>query len=130
MLAFWRMWPARYEAQSPRAALLYSPSESISIYAGLGDSFQLPGTAILGDGRQAEAIITEACELGVKSELFDDSLAVSVTAFDKLRVGELYYKDRLAIQLGDRRYVDNGFAVGSGTLGRRRNVRLAYQQTF
>ncbi|MEH2463052.1 TonB-dependent siderophore receptor [Nostoc sp.] len=68
-------------AFSPRAGLVYQPIEPISLYASFSTSF-VPNNSRTASGEALEPSRGTQYEVGIKSELFDRRLSVTLAAYD------------------------------------------------
>ncbi|SMF55854.1 iron complex outermembrane recepter protein [Tistlia consotensis] len=69
---------------SPRLGLVYKPLETVSLYASYSQSF-LPQVGSSFDGQPFDPETGEQYEVGVKSELLDRRLSVTLAAFQLTR---------------------------------------------
>ncbi|MGD1918164.1 MAG: TonB-dependent siderophore receptor [Pleurocapsa sp.] len=97
---------------SPRAGLIYKPTENISLYASYTESF-LPNAGRARDfdpetlqpvlGEEFEPETGRQYEVGIKSELFDDKLLATLALFDLKRNNVLDAASFSARQIGEQR---------------------------
>ncbi|MGD1903860.1 MAG: TonB-dependent siderophore receptor [Geitlerinemataceae cyanobacterium] len=66
---------------TPRAGLVYQPSEDLSLYASYGRSFT-PNFATQANGSFIEAERGEQFEIGARAELLDDNLYINLALFN------------------------------------------------
>ena len=97
---------------SPRAGLIYKPTENVSLYASYTESF-LPNAGrarevdpetlqpVLGDEFEPET--GRQYEVGVKSELFDDKLLATLALFDLKRNNVLDSTTLSSRQIGEQK---------------------------
>ena len=67
---------------SPRAGLVFQPTENSAIYAAVGRSYALPWGGIYGKPTKGALLKTDLAELGFKLDLFDNRLALNSAIFN------------------------------------------------
>lgn len=113
---------------TPRLGLVYKLRESTSLYATYAEGFEPNGPAFDGTntGEQLDPTESTQYEAGVKMELFEQRLGLSLAAFQITRTGEPYYDAvaDLTVQRGERRHRGLEFDL-SGRLGEQWNLMFS-----
>ena len=91
------------KATTPKVGMVYKLKANASVYVSLGESFQAPWAgASLENGGSPDPITTDSNEIGIKWDLLDEVLGVTLSLFDMQRVGELQWlTGNLYRQLGE-----------------------------
>ncbi len=116
-----------YDEVSPMIGVVVSPSEAVSLYANYSEAFAPPST--FGIAANLEPEESEQIEAGVKAELLDGRVQMSLAAFrvDRLNIA---IPDAFGItrQNGDQRAEGLEFEIG-GELAPGLRASLAYAYT-
>ena len=97
---------------SPRAALVYAPSEALSVYASYGTAFNpssedysLGGNTLDANGQPPEPEKTQNYEIGSKVALLDDRLGLGVALFriDKVNARSVDPNNNITVLDGKQR---------------------------